>query len=664
MQMRVFASCVLVIPLFVSPAFAQRALTLDDVMAIRQVSDPRISPDSSRVVYTITEIDMKANEENADLWLVSIAGGAPRRLTSQTGDDRRARWSPDGASIAFLSDRVSVDDEGKRVEKRTQIWLMPLDGGEAQQLTSSPSAVSEFAWSPDGKQLVYVAATLPDDHKAREERRKAGFDAVVAGEHRMRHLWTIAVGGGKATQITKGDFDATEPAWSPKGDLIAFVSRPTPVANEQLLSDLYVVPAPGGAPRKLVNNEGPDFAPAWSPDGAEIAYLSNQRRQSSGAHNTITIVPIAGGAPRFVLREFDYSAGAPRWAPDGRRLFFTAGTHGESHIFVVPATGGAAKALTTGSILATSIDIANNGQRLAFLREDPRAPEDVWTANAEGADAKKATDANPQIAGLRIAETQVIRWKGADDWDIDGILVKPLGYQAGRRDPLIVEAHGGPHGAQSVGFNPMWQYFAARGFLVLAPNFRGSAGYKQEFVDADRNDWGGKDYIDIMRGVDHVIAQGLADPERLGIEGWSYGGFMTSWIIGQTDRFKAAVAGAAVTNLHSFYGTTDIQRFIEWEFEGFPWDNVEKIRTHSPVTFAPRAKTPTLILHGEQDVRVPFEQGQQLYTTLRKSGVTVELVSYPREGHGLREPAHRYDRIHRTTEWFERLLGKGSTTSQ
>jgi dipeptidyl aminopeptidase/acylaminoacyl peptidase len=210
----------------------------------------------------------------------------------------------------------------------------------------------------------------------------------------------------------------------------------------------------------------------------------------------------------------------------------------------------------------------------------------------------------------------------------------------------------------------MWQFFAARGFMVLAPNFRGSGGYKQEFVDADRNDWGGKDFVDIMRGVDHVIAQGLADPERLGIEGWSYGGYMTSWIIGHTDRFKAAVAGAAVTNLQSFYGTTDIQRFIEWEFEGLPWDNAEKIKAHSPITFAVKAKTPTLILHGEADVRVPFEQGLQLYTTLRKSGATVQLVSYPREGHGLREPAHRRDRINRTLEWFERFLGKPVTSSQ
>jgi dipeptidyl aminopeptidase/acylaminoacyl peptidase len=288
----------------------------------------------------------------------------------------------------------------------------------------------------------------------------------------------------------------------------------------------------------------------------------------------------------------------------------------------------------------------------------------VWTANAVGTAARRITDVNPQAATLSVAETEVIRWKGADDWDIEGILMKPIGYQPGRRWPVIVEAHGGPHGAQTLAFNPMWQYFAARGFMVFAPDFRGSGGYRQAFVDADRNDWGGKDYVDIMRGVDHLIATGLADPDRLGIEGWSYGGYMTAWIIGHTDRFKAAVAGAAVTNLQSFYGTTDIQRFIEWEFHGFPWDNAEKIREHSPVTHAPRAKTPTLVLHGEADVRVPIEQGAQLYTILRKSGVPTQFVHYPREGHGLREPAHRHDRIRRTLEWMERFLGRPGTSSQ
>lgn len=314
--------------------------------------------------------------------------------------------------------------------------------------------------------------------------------------------------------------------------------------------------------------------------------------------------------------------------------------------------------------MASDLVVSANGQRIAFLREDARHPDDLWTAGSDDAAPRKLTDVNPEIASLQLAESEVIRWKGADDWEIDGILVKPVGYQAGRRYPLIVEAHGGPHGAQSVGFNPMWQYFASRGYMVLAPNFRGSGGYRQDFVDADRNDWGGKDFIDIMRGVDFVIAQGLADADHLGIEGWSYGGYMTSWIIGHTDRFKAAVAGAAVTNLQSFYGTTDIQRFIEWEYEGFPWEHPDKVREHSPITFAPRAKTPTLILHGEADVRVPIEQGAQLYMTLRKAGTPVEFVRYPREGHGFREPAHRQDRYRRTLEWLDRYVGTSKTSAQ
>jgi len=474
----------------------------------------------------------------------------------------------------------------------------------------------------------------------------------------MSQLWTIEIATGESAQLTSGSSHATEPAWSPKGDLIAFVSRPTPVANESLLSDLFVVSAAGGAPRRLVDNEGPDFAPAWSPDGAEVAYLSNARRQSSAAINAIMAVAVSGGPPRAVTQGFEYTAGEPHWSPDGQTVYFSTGVRTESHVFSVPAAGGTVRALTRGAVVYGGLDVARTGRELVFLREDARAPADVYVSAADGSDERRLTTANPQIAGLRIAHTEVVHWTAPDGRDIEGVLVYPTGHQAGTRAPLILEPHGGPHGRQAVGFDPDWQYYAAHGFMVFAPNFRGSGNYPQAFIDADRNDWGGKDYLDIMSGVDHLIAAGLVDPDRLGVEGWSYGGFMTSWIVGHTDRFKAAVPGAAVTNLQSFYGTTDIQRFIEWEFSGFPWDNAEAIRDHSPITFAPRAATPTLILHGEADVRVPLEQGQQLYTTLKKAGVTVEMVIYPREGHGFREPAHIRDRLRRTLEWMERHLGR------
>jgi dipeptidyl aminopeptidase/acylaminoacyl peptidase len=480
----------------------------------------------------------------------------------------------------------------------------------------------------------------------------------------MSHIWVVDTVGGSAVQLTSGDFHAGEPAWSPRGDQIAFVSRPTPNANERLLSDLYVVSADGGIPpRKLVTNEGPDDAPRWSPDGSLIAYLSSDRRQSSGGHRSIRVVPVSEGEPRVITRGFDYSAGQPHWTPDGRTLYFATATRTESHIYTVPVGGGTVRAVTSGAALLDSIDISKDGQRLLYIREDMETPDDLWISAIDGTSPKRLTNLNPQLSEVSLAESEVIRWKGAEDREIEGILVKPLGYQSGKRYPLIVEAHGGPHGRMSVRFNPMWQYFAANGFMVLAPNFHGSGGYSQEFVDSDRNDWGGKDYIDIMNGVDHVIDVGLADPDRLGIEGWSYGGFMTSWIIGHTNRFKAAIVGAGVTNLRSFYGTTDIQRFIEWEYYGFPWDNVEAIRDHSPITFAPKARTPTLILHGNEDIRVPVEQAKQLYMVLKKVGTPVEFVRYPREGHGLREPSHQRDRYERSLAWFERYLGQKATTS-
>lgn len=637
---------------------APRRLGLDDLVELRDLGDPHFSPDGSRIVYTVSWDDSKTNAATSDLWMVPATGGPPVQLTNQPKNDRAARWSPDGQTLALLSERDGVDADGTRVEGRTQIWLMAAAGGEARPLSTSPTSVTEFDWAPDGAALVYVADAEPPDHEAREKRRKAGFDEIVTDDHRMSHLFVVDVASGKTMQLTSGDFHASEAAWSPRGDRIAFVSRPSPVANESLLSDLFVVPARGGAPTQVVVNDGPDFAPAWSPDGSQLAYLSTRRRQSSGAHNTVMVVTIDGdGAPpREVLQGFDYSAGAPRWSRDGRTLYFSTGVKTESHLFAVAASGGKPRALTSGVALHGEFDVSTDGKRVAYAREDPRRPSDLWSAGIDGAAPVKLTDINPGIADAAIAASEVIRWKGPDDWEIEGLLVKPQDYRAGQRYPLIVEAHGGPHGRQSVGFDPLWQLLAANGFLVLAPNFRGSGGYSQTFVDSDRNDWGGKDFDDIMNGVDHLVADGLADPDRLGIEGWSYGGFMTSWIIGHTDRFKAAVAGAPVTNLFSFYGTTDIQRFIEWEYLGYPWEHLDSIRAHSPITYAPKAATPTLILQGEADVRVPIEQGWQLYTTLKKVGTPVEFVRYPREGHGLREPAHKRDRYERILAWFQRYL--------
>jgi dipeptidyl aminopeptidase/acylaminoacyl peptidase len=631
-------------------------LSLNDLVEIRDLGDTRFSPDGSRIAYTVSWDDPKTNAATSDVWVVPVDGGAPVQLTNQPKNDHGPRWSPNGRTIAFLSDRDAIGAEGVKIEGRTEIWLMPPGGGEARQVSRSPTSITEFDWAPGGAALVYVAEAEPPDREAREKRQKAGFDEIVTGEHRMSQLFVLDVASGETKQLTSGDFHASEAAWSPRGDLIAFVSRPSPIANEALLSDLFVVPAGGGAPRRVVDNDGPDYAPAWSPDGSQLAYLSNRRRQSSGAHSMVMVTDVGGGTSREVLQGFEYSAGPPRWSGDGGTLYFATGVKTESHVFAVAASGGTPRALTSGMALDGDFDVSRDGKRMAYARQDPRRPADLWSSGIDGAAPAKLTDVNPGIADASVASSEVIRWKGADDWEVEGVLVKPLDYRPGQRYPLIVEAHGGPHGRQSVGFDPLWQLFAANGFMVLAPNFRGSGGYSQAFVDSDRNDWGGKDYTDIMNGVDHLVAAGLADPDRLGIEGWSYGGFMTSWIIGHTDRFKAAVAGAPVTNLFSFYGTTDIQRFIEWEYMGFPWDHLESIRAHSPITYAPRATTPTLILQGDADLRVPPEQGFQLYTTLKKVGTPVEYVRYPREGHGLREPAHKRDRYERTLGWLERYL--------
>jgi dipeptidyl aminopeptidase/acylaminoacyl peptidase len=640
-----------------------RPMTVDDVMKVRHIVEASIAPDGSQVVYVISEPDLQQNQYNTDLWLVPAAGGAATKLTAGPKQDDTPRWSPDGKTIAFLSDRDGTP----------QIWLIAPAGGEARKLTKNATGIKNLAWSPDGSRLAFLA--LDPDAAVEGKAQPPSPDITVVDQHNPReHLHVIGEDGGGSRQLTRGPFTVDAFSWSPDGKTIAYARKPTMGLSDQWRTDLFVVSAEKGESRPLVERPGIDTLPVWSPDGKTVAFVSNDGAHDWLANTFLCVVPAAGGKPRKVSERFDGVILGPdrdvlHGSPDGKRLLFAAEHRAGKHLFEVALETGEVKGLTSGDRIFDGFSFSRDRTKMACLLEDPATPREVHVADGNGQQPKRLTVTNPQLKDIALGRVEPLRWKSFDGKTIEGLLIKPVGYEAGKRYPLLTYVHGGPALQFMHGFTvyppgrPQASRYpvhvlAGQGYAVFCPNPRGSAGYGLKFRQANVKDWGGGDYRDIMAGVDHLIAQGIADPDRLGIMGWSYGGYMTSWIIGQTDRFKAASAGAGVTNLFSMYGQTDIPDFMERYLGDVPWKARELYLKHSPMTYAGNIKTPTLIQHGEKDRRVSVAQSQELYHALKRNGVPVEFVIYARQGHNPHEPRLQRDVLTRNVEWFNRWLKK------
>ncbi|HXG94302.1 MAG TPA: S9 family peptidase [Blastocatellia bacterium] len=649
---RIIALIAMSLSLSVIAAFAQqkRAMTFEDTFAVKNVSDAQVSPDGRWVAYVVTSTDLKENATDADIWLVSTAGGDPIRLTTSKKNDNSPRWSPDGRWIAFISAR----------EEKPQIFLISPTGGEAERLTESKSGVQSFQWSPDGSRIAYVAQqeTTPDE----EKKQKDKDDAVVIDKNfKFSRIWTIDVKTKKANELVKSDYVATDPQWSPDGRSIAYTTVPTPKADDGSLSDIWVVDVETSRQRKLVENEGPDSSPRWSPDGRWIAYLTREPKFAVVGQSKLAVIAAEGGTPRVLTTSFEYQPSQPRWSADGRTIYFTTSMRTTSQLFAVAVATGEVKQLSNNAGVMGQATFSRDGSVVAFTLSDIQHPEDVYVAKSLPiTEPKKLTDHNPQVRELALGSSEVIRWKSKDGMEIEGIVIYPVGYKAGNRYPMVALIHGGPSGVWTQSFPSSWGNFghvyAGKGWVVLYPNVRGSSGYGEKFLLANLNDWGGGDYQDIQTGIDNLIAKGVADPDKLAQAGWSYGGYMTAWTLTQTNRFKAVMVGAGLTDMFSMYSTNDLQRTLEEYFGGQPWDNLQSYQKASAMTFIKQAKTPTLILHGQADTRVPPSQAQELYMGLRKNGVPVELVFFPREPHGLQEPRHRLDKMRREYAWFSKYV--------
>jgi dipeptidyl aminopeptidase/acylaminoacyl peptidase len=614
-------------------------LTPQLAIAVRRPGDLQWSPDGTRLVFTIDE-PASGSERRTHLWVHDRRDPGVRQFTNSAKTERHPRWSPDGTRLAFLSDR----------DGPAQIYLLNSAGGEAWALTKGTRAVEAFEWSPDGRSIAFLAPEPKTDDEEKKEKDKD--DArVVDKDDRQAHLWMVDVGTAavEAKRLIGAPWKFGELVWTPAGDRLIVVATDRP-ESDQLTERIFVVSIATPAMTELLAPVGPFSDVRVSPDGASLAYVAS--RVDGPSPHDLFVASLADGRPRNVTATtIDRPVRDYRWRRNGSVLVAVEDGFRDV-IWTIDATGTGTRLPSPGmTIGALSLDSTGHAW---FVGQQMDRVQEIYEWDLASAPVAR-TAVNEAFAKVPLVTPEFVRYTSFDGRSIEGALLVPGGRRPATPMRTVILIHGGPTGAWRDSYETWGQLLAAHGFAVFYPNLRGSTGYGYEFMVLNRGDWGGGDFKDVMAGVDWLVKERIADPEKVGIAGWSYGGYMASWAITQTSRFKAAITGAGMSDLATEFGTEDGPAYDEW-FYGLPYEKPEGFRKSSPLTYITNAKTPTLILQGEDDVVDPLGQSTALYRALKRYGIECELVQYPREGHGLREEKHLTDRLTRIVAWFEKHL--------
>jgi len=655
----------------------KRLIRAEDLLKMKFVRSVAMSPDESRIAYTLEWIDEKEKKYFSHLWLVNVSDGSSTQFTFGKVKDREPCWSPDGKRIAFLSTR----------EEKEGIYVIPANGGEARKLVEMEGTFRHLSWSPKGNLLVCSFRKKDPSPEGSDKKAPPVYRHITRLCYKLDgegyrpqdgfHIWTFDPSSGKGIQLTRGKYDEIYPSFSPNGEKIAFVSnRQKDPDRDSLREDLWVIGRNGGKPNRIPTPPGPVAAPNWSPDGKTIAYLGHTKPEDTWWINNyhIWIVPSSGkGKDRDLMPNFDrmvmdltlsdtaegHSFLPPLWSANGKFIYFLATDEGNTHPFSVTIAGGKVTRLLSQPMRVMWLSAAGKKKKLAILAADPYSPGDLWFFQLADNKVKRLTEVNRELfSQLELSRPEEVRYTSFDGTKIQAWILKPPRMQK-RKYPAIVEIHGGPRMQYGNVFFHEFQLLTANGYVVFYTNPRGSQGRGEAFAGAIKGNWGELDYKDIMAGVDYLVKRQYVDPKKLGVTGGSYGGYMTNWIIGHTDRFKAAVTQRSLSNLISDFGSSDFG-FEHWrEFGAHPWERLEDYLRLSPITYVTKIKTPLLIIHSENDLRCPIEQAEQLYMALKILKRPVEFIRFPEESHGLSRcgcPDRRIERLKRIRGWFDRYL--------
>jgi dipeptidyl aminopeptidase/acylaminoacyl peptidase len=636
----------------------RRVPTVDELITLKSVFGTQISPDGKWVAYTVGEADFKQDAFLTHIWLADAETGKAFQLTRGDKSSGNPQWSPDGRWLAFTSSRVA---------DKNQLFVIRPDGGEAVQLTKSESAVGGYSWSKDGRQIAFTVTDQPAQ-AAKDRKEHMGDFEVVRREYNHTHLWTLDVAEAMKAPVTgkqrtsKREFSVGGFSWSPDGTKIAFSATVNPDLIQGKTSDIYVLNVADDSVKKIVSQPGPDNSPRWSPDGRQILFSSVMGQTVYFASNSrLALVPAEGGAVRSLTDGFDENPGFVDWNADG--IYFSGLQKTASHLFRLdPATGKFTRVTGPADLMAGSFSLTPDGRRMAFTASSPTSLNEVFVSDVKSFSPRALTEMTSQAKDFLLGTRELITWKSQDGTEIEGVLIKPANFDPSKKHPLLCVIHGGPTGIDRPALlAPDARYYpsdiwAARGALILKVNYRGSAGYGEKFRQLNMRNLGVGDAWDVLSGVDHLISKGWVDPRKVGCMGWSQGGYISAFLTASTDRFAAISVGAGISNWATYYYNTDITPFTINYLGKDPVEDPEIYQKTSPMAYIKKAKTPTLIQHGEFDRRVPIANAYELRQGLEDRGVKVEMIVYKGFGHGINKPKAMRAVMQHNLDWFNHYI--------